>query len=340
MKKSLIISSLILLSLIVSSCTKDEPQQYVTDPVTNIDALWTILDERYCYFPERNINWDSVHTVYRRKAKFVHNVYQLYDRMAEMIDLLNDGHVNLYTSFDISSSTGWYDSYPTDFSSSILFSDRYLGSNYRRVNYLYYDTIGDIGYIYLSSFSSSVASSTMHYVDYYFRKTKGIIIDVRNNGGGDLTASSSLAACFFSQKTQVGYIRHKTGTGHTDFSEPEPTYVDPSDSLVDWSGKRVVVLTNRRSYSATNDFVLSMSQAPNAVLVGGITGGGGGMPLSQELPIGWLIRFSAVPMYDLNMRTTEFGIEPDIELHISDENYDAGVDPIIDKAIEILHSEQ
>jgi C-terminal processing protease CtpA/Prc len=68
-----------------------------------------------------------------------------------------------------------------------------------------------------------------------------------------------------------------------------------------------------------------MKQAPNVVVIGGITGGGGGMPLSQELPNGWMIRFSAVPMYDANMQHTEFGVMPDIEIHISPDDTDDSI---------------
>jgi C-terminal processing protease CtpA/Prc len=76
-----------------------------------------------------------------------------------------------------------------------------------------------------------------------------------------------------------------------------------------------------------------MKQAPNVTTVGGITGGGGGMPLSQELPNGWMIRFSAVPMFDADMQHTEFGVMPDIEVHISPEDTD---DTILLTAIDVI----
>jgi len=53
----------------------------------------------------------------------------------------------------------------------------------------------------------------------------GIIIDVRNNGGGNLSNSSTLASRFTNEKVLTGYIRHKTGKGHSDFSYPEPIYL-------------------------------------------------------------------------------------------------------------------
>ena len=70
------------------------------------------------------------------------------------------------------------------------------------------------------------------------------------------------------------------------------------------AGKRkVVVLTNRHSYSATNDFVNSMRCFPNVTLVGDKTGGGSGLPFSSELPNGWGVRFSASPHLDAQEAT-------------------------------------
>lgn len=326
---------IIVLPVLFSSCKTPAVTERDTDPSTNLRALWQTLDERYCYFSERNIDWNGVLAEYEPRAAKAKTVYGLFDTMAEMLDTLNDGHVNLYTPFAVSSCSGWYDEYPTDFYSDIIFSDKYL-HKYWHINNLYYGIIDRVGYIYISSFSNSIASATMQYINYYFHSCKGVIIDVRSNGGGSLDVSSSLAACFFTERTLTGYVRHKMGSSHNDFSEPQAIYTDPKDSLVDWSQKKVVVLCNRRSYSATNDFVNAVRYAPNVTIIGGITGGGGGMPLSQELPNGWMVRFSAVPMYDAEMKSIEFGIVPDIEVHITQEDHAAGVDPILDAAISYI----
>ena len=93
-----------------------------------------------------------------------------------------------------------------------------------------------------------------------------MIFDIRNNGGGLLSNSERIASRFADQKTLTGYIQHKTGTGHDDFSEPYPVYVEPSER-VRWL-RPVVVLTNRQCYSAANDFVQRMREMPYAVIMG------------------------------------------------------------------------
>ncbi len=306
------------------SCDKNETiKKYNSDPQDNFDALWEILDERYCYFSYKNINWIEVYNEFLPRINHVKNTFQLFDLMAEMIDVLQDGHVNLYAPFDVSSCTGWFDSYPTDYNTDFL--SKHFDSELRSAGGFAYTTINhkEIGYIRYSSFSSGFTATNLAYIDAYFHElndVKGIIIDVRNNGGGSLDYSERLASCFFKEKTVTGYMRHKTGKCHDCFSDLTEITTDPANAPIDWSDKKVVVLSNRRCYSATNDFIVRMKQAPNVTVIGGITGGGGGMPLSQELPNGWMIRFSAVPMFDSKMQHTEFGVIPDIEAHISPED--------------------
>ena len=162
----------------------------------------------------------------------------------------------------------------------------------------------------------------------------GLIVDVRNNGGGMITEAEQMAARFTNKEILVGYMQHKTGKGHNDFSPMEPQTLKPSDGLR-WQ-KRVVVLTNRSVFSAANEFVKYMRCCPKVTVVGDKTGGGAGMPFSSELPNGWSIRFSACPMYDKDGKCTEFGIEPDHNVQLSDDDFARGRDTIIEYARTLL----
>lgn len=102
--------------------------------------------------------------------------------------------------------------------------------------------------------------------------------------------------------------------------------------------KQAVVLTNRRSFSATNDFVNRMKILSKVTIIGDKTGGGSGLPFSSELPNGWSVRFSASPMYDANMQHLEFGIDPDIKVNMTSEDMQRNVDTIIEAAREYLHN--
>lgn len=304
-------------AVVLGGCTHAfENAPYENTPVGNVEALWHIIDEKYCFVEEKGVDWDAIHTQYIDSAKQLDpedkelNI-KLFDLMAGMLNELHDGHVNLYTSFDVSSSTEWYEGYPENYDSEII-STYYLNGA-RRAGGLYYNKIDNdrIGYIYYGSFSSSFGSANMYYVLRSFEDCLGIVLDVRNNGGGDLTNAYLLASTFMNRDTLVGYWHHKSGKGRHDFSALEPIYVRRDDMPQKWF-RPVVVLQNRNSYSATNSFVSAMRYADNALLLGGVSGGGGGMPMSYELPIGWTVRFSSVKMYDADYQSIEEGIAPDV----------------------------
>ena len=257
----------------------------------------------------------------------------LFEVLSEMVAELCDGHVNLTSSLASSQYRQWFDSYPRNFSDSI--QSIYLKKDYNQSSGLTYQILeNNIGYIYCSSFSNGIGDGNLDQTLNRLAICDGLIIDVRNNGGGNLTTAQKLAARFTNQKTLVGYMTHKTGKGHSDFSNPYPVYIEPSNGIR-WQ-KRAVVLTNRRSFSATNDFVNSMKQFPLITIVGDKTGGGSGLPFTSEIPCGWSIRFSASPMLDPQMNQIEFGINPDVKVDMTSEDMQKGKDTMIEYACKLL----
>ena len=106
----------------------------------------------------------------------------------------------------------------------------------------------------------------------------------------------------------MGYIQHKTGTGHSDFSGMEPRYLEPAANLR-WQ-KPVCVLTNRHVFSAANEFTLYMKGLPNVKIVGDQTGGGAGLPFSSSLPNGWMVRYVICTYHSLYSPPIFYGDSP------------------------------
>ena len=314
--------------LVFASCV--ETESFENSPKGNFDALWKIMDQRYCFFEYKDVNWDEVYVNYSSRVTENMGRDSLFYLMNEMLQELKDGHVNLYSPFDIGRYWKWFEDYSPNYRSQLI--DEYLKTDYLISGGIKYKIlpVDSIGYMYYGDFSSGLGELNLDYIIYKFWNCEGIIIDVRNNGGGMLSNADRLAARFFETKTLTGYIQHKTGTGHNDFSEPYPKYVEPSPRLR--YKKPVVILTNRRCYSATNDFVNSMRYAPNVTIMGDRTGGGGGLPFSSELPNGWSVRLSACPSFDASMNQIEFGIEPDIYLKLDEELAQKGQDSMIEAA--------
>ncbi len=281
----------------------------------NFEALWEIIDEHYCFFQYKGIDWNAIYNKYNVRVSDQMTNTQLFEVCCDMLSELRDGHVNLSTSMDFGRYWAWQESYPKNFSDSLL--RRYLSTDYKIASGLEYRVLDDnIGYIRCASFSASIGEGNLDDVLTYLALCRGLIIDIRNNGGGDLTTAERFAGRFVSDKTLIGYLQHKTGTGHSDFSEMEAQYLKPS-SNIRWH-KQVCVLTNRSVYSAANAFAVWMQALPNVTLIGDHTGGGSGLPMSNSLPNGWTVRYSACPMYDKDKNQTEFGIAPDIRCDLGE----------------------
>ena len=323
--------SVVTLAVSLSSCVDED--EYADTPNGNFEALWKIIDQRYCFFDYKKaqygLDWNEIHARYAAQVDDGMSEQQLFEVLGNMLGELRDGHVNMYSSFNSARYWSWHEDYPKNFSDTL--QRKYLGTDYRIAAGLKYRRLDDnVGYIRCESFENAIGDGNLDDVMMYLAPCNALIVDVRNNGGGQLTVAEKLAARFTNVKLLVGYMQHKTGKGHTDFSKMEEQWLKPSGGIR-WQ-KKVFVLTNRSVYSAANEYVKYMKCCPNVKVVGDKTGGGAGMPFSGELPNGWSIRFSACPMYDKDKNNTEFGIDPDYSVALSDGDTANGIDTIIEYA--------
>lgn len=329
------LASCFLLLSSLTSCVDEE--EFSDTPQGNFEALWKIIDEHYCFLDYKHqkygLDWQQIHDKYARQINAGMTDGQLFEVFGNMLSELRDGHVNLTAAHDMARYWQWYESYPANHNDSL--ERIYMGTDYRIAAGMRYKILDDnIGYIRYESFNAGVGSGNLTEVLSYFMLCRGLIIDIRNNGGGDLTNVEKIASRFTNDKVLVGYIQHKTGPGHSDFSSMEPRYLEPAASLR-WQ-KPVVVITNRYVFSAANEFAMYMKALPQVRIVGDVTGGGAGMPFSSSLPNGWVVRFSAVPLYDAQRHSTEFGIVPDTYVALRTEHLKRGKDTIIEVARQLL----
>lgn len=333
MKKALLYMIVCLATLVSCVDTDERPDT----PVGNFESLWRIIDEHYCFFDykqqEYGLDWNAVYDKYKVRVNNNMTTVQLFEVLCDMLAELRDGHVNLSSSMDYGRYWTWQEAYPKNYSDTL--ERHYMGTDYLIANGLHYRVLDDnIGYIRCASFETPIGEGNLDEMLSYLLFCRGLIIDIRNNGGGNLTVAERLAGRFVHEKTLVGYMQHKTGKGHQDFSELEEIYLEPS-SNVRWN-KKVCVLVNRSVFSAANEFAVMMHCLPNVTLIGDHTGGGSGLPMSNSLPNGWSVRFSACPMYDNHQQQTEFGIEPDIAVALSNTSMAENKDDIIEAARKII----
>lgn len=324
--------AVLVAGLLTSCITEDVPDNTRRG---NFEALWKMLDERYCFFDYKNeeygLDWNEVYARYSPAINENMTDKQLFEVLGNVICELRDGHVNLYAAHNVARYGAWFDNYPANYADTL--ERIYLGKSYeyQMASGLKYKILDDnIGYVRCSSFQFGFGNGNLHEMLKALAVCDGLIIDIRNNGGGLITAAEQLASIFTNKKYVAGYMSHKTGRGHHDFSTPEPIEIELFEGLR-WQ-KKAVVLTNRSTFSAANAFTMFLKGQPNITIVGDRTGGGSGMPFHTELPNGWTLRFSACPMYSAQMEQTEMGIDPDIKVDIASSDLQRGVDTIIETA--------
>lgn len=271
------------------------------------EATWNLVNEKYAYLDYKDIDWQAAYRTYGAKVTEDLSGYELYNILADMLFELKDGHVNLFAGFNYSRNWEWYLGAPANFNYPLV-ERYYLGNDYWSSGGLKNTLLdqGKYGYIYYGSFSSSV--SYIGTVLKRFEHTDGLILDLRDNGGGALN-NAEILADFLADTRRLTYrMRYKNGPGHEDFTDFVDHYSVPRGPGY---RKPVVILTNRQCYSATSFFVTMAKEFPNVTVLGDSTGGGAGLPMDCMLPGGWSIRLSTSRGTDARGADFELGVEPD-----------------------------
>jgi C-terminal processing protease CtpA/Prc len=178
-----------------------------------------------------------------------------------------------------------------------------------------------------SDFSSAAVDSVLE----LFRDAPAIIIDVRMNGGGDESLALSVASRFYDMARVATHVRYRNGPRHSDLGPPQPVVVDRRGS---WQfTKPVLVLVGPGCFSSTEAFVAAMRVLPNVTVVGDTTGGGSGNPRTFSLGGGWQYSVPRWIEYTSTMDVIEWnGIAPNVVVPVSDADWSAGRDPVLDYA--------
>lgn len=305
------------------------------NPVENFELLWREVDAKYTLFEFKNIDWQAVYQKYRPQVNEKTTDEALFNVLSAMLNELKDGHVSLIAPFNAASNRSWFFNYPPNYNANII--DRNYLKEDRRIILPFRTQWVDssVAYIRYSSFSDGVSGESMNELINYYGRAKGWIIDMRDNTGGSLGNVDAIMRRLVSAKTKVGAVQYKIGPGSNDLSKFFPYYIEPSESASKYLGK-IVVLTNRKVYSAANFFTSAMSVLNNVTILGDQTGGGGGAPYSGQLLNGWSYTFSTTLLLTVDNQHIENGVIPDIKLDLAPADEAKGVDTILERAIEIL----
>ena len=200
----------------------------------------------------------------------------------------------------------------------------------------------DTGYLKIDSWSNRVNIDGKNISDLVednlrlLTSAKSLIIDVRNNGGGDSQLAEKLAGHFITQPVAYGtaFIRepgHNTLISENFYLQPQGDYLD----------KKLVILTGPKCLSSNEMFIMMLKDTNRAITVGQTTGGGSGNPKSFNIHLGkrnFTLNVATWRMQRNNGSPLEnIGIEPDLPVITTPHDVVQHQDPDLKRAIEYVH---
>ncbi len=201
------------------------------------------------------------------------------------------------------------------------------------VQSVFWEQINDYGYIQITDFNSLTVKQFKNAINTLVSDgAKGLIFDVRGNGGGTLDSVAEMLD-FILPKGDIVYIEYADG-GKKVLHRSDSSEIDLP----------MTVLTDKNTASASELFAASIRDYEKGVLIGQTTYGKGVMQKNFKLHDGSAVRFTSAKFFSKGGKNYNgVGIEPDYMIALTDhEKKYLGVlsnreDPYIKKAVEYLN---
>jgi carboxyl-terminal processing protease len=129
---------------------------------------------------------------------------------------------------------------------------------------------GDYAVVSLDAFTKSIATDFAGSIRAKLKGSKGIIIDLRTNGGGDAEAMSDIASSFLGIGVDLGQFTDRVGTSFTIYTQPRSLFTLFG---LEQTKLPLVVLTSERTASAAEIFVEALRVSRRATIIGAQTCG-------------------------------------------------------------------
>ena len=175
---------------------------------------------------------------------------------------------------------------------------------------------------------------------------KGVIIDVRDNGGGAVADMQQILAPLIDTETLIGYTRSKEGLGRLDYGPWVPCILAPAEQHRKVEAP-VVVLANIWSVSMSEMTSMAVSVLANGCIVGERTFGGTG-PLAGDYIFAYsgVASNACVKIYTSTSMMKDakgvihegVGVTPDIESLQDEQGLLNGVDSQLERALEYIRT--
>jgi C-terminal processing protease CtpA/Prc len=328
----------------------------IRDPVKNFEFLWKTFHNRYPFFELRNVDWDKQYETYRPKVAKETNGNELFDIFCQMLDPFNDGHVELKAKANRNRKPRYFTAekkprFHQEFTKreikqlfktaqKTLVRHGFCKLTENGAWMLHYCRSAEFGYmriLELEGIKNRTLTSALDLIANDFRLLKGMVIDIRDNPGGEDDIALTIINRFCDRKRVAFRRKTKIGPGKDDFTPLKTWYIEPQGQVR--FTRPVVLLTCDSVFSGGEAFALAIKQLPHVTIIGEHTNGIFSYQLEQRLPNGWTLCLPDQVYFSADMVCYEGkGVPPDIKLLNKRSDIENGSDPLIARALEVLKS--
>ena len=326
-------------------------------PLSNFDVFAQTWAEQYGFFREKKVDWAVVVAANRPRVTEATTPEQLFDIISGMISPLQDAH-SFIGAQAIKKSFGGVRKTPSFIEkreardSAYALVSAHLTSPLQRFceGRVEFGMLGpDVGYLRIRGFSGyskdggyeTGLAALEAGLDTAFANTqgwKGLVIDVRINGGGadpyGLAIARRLTATPY-----TAYVKQARSdpADATKWTEAQPSVVQPS-TRPSFRGP-VIELTGVQSISAAETFTQAlMDRKPKIIRVGETTQGVFSDVLGRTLPNGWRFGLANERFVTDGKSFDNVGIAPDVAIEsLTPAARATGKDAAVEKALAMLH---
>jgi len=325
----------------------------LTDPYSagNPDSLfseyilvWDLVDEYYaCFIANENVDWDEAFQKFKPAAQNLQNRDQLIDVCLDLLGELEDENLVMRDS-----SGTRHDSHPRtafvnwDMTVWIDYMEAWLPPD----SSFMFDAYGAIafnpspsdtlGYVYISDLSSSFDIISFFWVTSAIQYCSGAIFDLRMCGeSGVETSARNASGRFIGESTLSYYRAFRAGPGRDQMTEMQQVLSYRNGA---WQfTEPLILLTGRNTRGAAEQLVMHLMTQQNVTVIGDTTAGYANPALSCNLLQNWTVEIPQMVTY-LPDSTLVYnhGIPPEICIAVTEADFLAGIDPVLDAAVEML----
>jgi hypothetical protein len=173
---------------------------------------------------------------------------------------------------------------------------------------------GNIGYLKFDFFADpGICGPTVVAAMNFLANVDAIVLDLRENGGGDPKMVAFVSSYLFAERTHLNDLWTRKG------DVTEQFWTDPYVPGKRLDGKPAFVLTSKNTFSGGEEFTNNLKVLKRALIVGETTGGGAhpvrGHRITEHFGIGVPFARAINPVTHTNWEGT--GVEPDLKVNAS-----------------------